>query len=108
MQTLSSFLWSRVTTTYLVDLLPVASFLAAFLTFALAGRRLEWVALQAAGTPVTLRMYDRASHATLIGAFASPLRWVAPVLDDVTAFIGESAAPKTSKAAVLLPSTRGR
>lgn len=49
LQTLSSFLWSRVATTYLVDLLPVASFLAAFLTFALAGRRLEWVALQAAG-----------------------------------------------------------
>jgi hypothetical protein len=36
---------------------------------------------------VTLRMYERASHATLIGAFAPPLRWVGPVLDDVSAFI---------------------
>lgn len=50
--------------------------------------------LKQAGTPVTLRMYDRASHATLIGAFAPPLRWVAPVLADVTAFI--AATPPSS------------
>ena len=43
--------------------------------------------LQAAGVPVTLRMYERASHTTLIGAFALPLRWLAPVLDDVSGFI---------------------
>jgi acetyl esterase/lipase len=43
--------------------------------------------LQAAGVPVTLRMYERASHTTLIGAFAWPLRFLAPVLDDVSAFI---------------------
>ena len=43
--------------------------------------------LEAAGTAVTLRMYEHASHATLIGAFAPPLRWVGPVLDDVSAFI---------------------
>jgi len=43
--------------------------------------------LQAAGVPVTLQMYGRASHVTLIGAFALPLRWVAPVLDDVIGFI---------------------
>ena len=48
--------------------------------------------LDAAGVPVTLRMYERASHTTLIGAFSAPLRWVAPVLDDVTAFI-EAAPP---------------
>ena len=47
--------------------------------------------LQAAGVPVTLRMYERAGHATLIGAFAWPLRAIAPVLDDVSAFI--AAAP---------------
>ncbi len=47
--------------------------------------------LQAAGVPVTLRFYERASHQTLIGAFAWPLRFVAPVLDDVRAFIGEGA-----------------
>lgn len=43
--------------------------------------------LTAAGTAVTLRQYERPSHATLIGAFSPPLRWLAPVLDDVTAFI---------------------
>ena len=47
--------------------------------------------LQASGAPVTLRMYERASHTTLIGAFAWPLHFVAPVLDDVSAFI--DAAP---------------
>ena len=47
--------------------------------------------LQAAGSAVTLRMYPRPSHATLIGAFGAPLRWVAPVLDDVIGFI--DAAP---------------
>jgi acetyl esterase/lipase len=50
------------------------------------------LALQASGVPVTLRMYPRPSHATLVGAFAPPLRWIAPVLDDVVAFI--EAAPR--------------
>ena len=49
--------------------------------------------LQAAGVPVTLRLYERASHTTLIGAFAWPLRFVAPVLDDVAAFI-DTAPPR--------------
>ena len=48
--------------------------------------------LMAAGTPVSLRLYDHASHATLIGAFSPPLRWVAPVLDDVAAFIADTPA----------------
>ena len=43
--------------------------------------------LRAAGAPVTLRMYERASHTSLVGAFAAPLRWVAPVLDDVLGFV---------------------
>ena len=48
--------------------------------------------LQSAGVPVTLRMYERASHTTMIGAFALALRWVAPVLADVSVFI-EAAPP---------------
>ena len=44
--------------------------------------------LQDHGTPVSLHSYEGATHATLIGAFAPPLRWLAPVLDDVLAFIG--------------------
>ena len=43
--------------------------------------------LQAAGVPVTYRLYDRANHVTLAAAFAGPLRWIAPVLDDVVDFI---------------------
>ena len=43
--------------------------------------------LRAAGVPVTLRMYPRASHVTLIGAFGWPLRWAGPVLADVRTFI---------------------
>ncbi len=43
--------------------------------------------LQAAGVPVTVKLYPHASHTTLIGAFAWPLRWIAPVLEDVQAFI---------------------
>ena len=43
--------------------------------------------LAAAGVPVTLRFYDRVDHITLIGAFARPLRWMAPVLEDVAGFV---------------------
>ena len=43
--------------------------------------------LGAAGVPVTLKLYDRASHTTLIGAMSAPLRWIAPVHEDVLAFI---------------------
>jgi acetyl esterase/lipase len=43
--------------------------------------------LQAANVPVTLKLYERVNHVTLAGAFAAPLRWLAPVLDDVVAFI---------------------
>lgn len=43
--------------------------------------------LQASGVPVTLKWYEGASHATLVGAFARPLRWMAPVLDDVARFV---------------------
>ncbi|RPH42884.1 MAG: alpha/beta hydrolase [Burkholderiales bacterium] len=43
--------------------------------------------LREAGTQVVERLYPRANHITLVGAFAGPLRWIAPVLDDVTAFV---------------------
>ncbi len=48
--------------------------------------------LRAAGVPVTLRTYPRANHHTIIGAFARPLRWLEPVLDDVAAFVNDIAA----------------
>ena len=50
--------------------------------------------LSTVGVPVTIRMYPKANHITLIGAFARPLRNLAPVLEDVVAFVhGESLAP---------------
>ncbi|MEP6608087.1 MAG: alpha/beta hydrolase [Burkholderiaceae bacterium] len=50
----------------------------------LAGR------LQAMGVPVTLQIYPRTNHVTLIGAFAGPLRFLAPVLGDVAEFVKEA------------------
>ena len=47
--------------------------------------------LRAAGVLVELRLYPRVNHLTLVGAIAAPLRWLAPVLDDVVGFI--EAAP---------------
>ncbi len=43
--------------------------------------------LKAAGVPVELKLYDGISHALLAGAFARPLRGLAPVLDDVAAYV---------------------
>lgn len=48
--------------------------------------------LQQTGIPVTLQIYPHTSHTTLIGAFAYPLRFLAPVLDDVVDFV--NASPK--------------
>lgn len=56
--------------------------------------------LKAAGVPVTLKLYERARHTTLIGAFAWPLRWVGPVLDDVVDFIDRT---PTNNAATAYP-----
>ncbi len=44
--------------------------------------------LQNVGADVTARYYDKVSHATVIGAMASPLRFLAPVRADVLAFVG--------------------
>lgn len=46
--------------------------------------------LRALGVVVDERVYDRANHVTLAAAFARPLRWIAPVLDDVVAFIEQT------------------
>jgi acetyl esterase/lipase len=53
--------------------------------------------LRAVGVPIELRIYDGLTHALLAGAFARPLRGLAPVLDDVAAFI-EHAPPRRSAA----------
>jgi acetyl esterase/lipase len=48
--------------------------------------------LSAAGSSVTLKFYKGASHQTLIGSFAGPLHWIAPVLKDVVEFIEQAPA----------------
>jgi acetyl esterase/lipase len=47
--------------------------------------------LRDAGARVDLKLYPRVNHMTLVAALAWPLQWLAPVLDDVVAFI--EAAP---------------
>lgn len=39
------------------------------------------------GGQAEVRLYERANHRTVIGAFARPLRFLAPVLDDVVEFV---------------------
>jgi acetyl esterase/lipase len=46
--------------------------------------------VQAAGGRVELHVYERPSHALMVGAIAAPLRPVAPVLRDVSRFIDQS------------------
>ena len=43
--------------------------------------------LRAAGVPVEAFYFTKTGHATLVASMARPLRWLAPVLDRVTAFI---------------------
>jgi acetyl esterase/lipase len=43
--------------------------------------------LREAGVPVTLKQYENVGHIALIGTFAQPLRWLAPVLNDVVDFV---------------------
>ena len=67
------------------------SFLAAGKTDALVDPERNTAALaarlSAAGVPVSLHRYENVNHVTLIGAFGLPLRWLAPVLDDVAGFV---------------------
>ena len=48
--------------------------------------------LRGAGVPVGLQVYERVSHVTLIAALATPLRGLAPVLDDIDAFVRQPRA----------------
>jgi acetyl esterase/lipase len=43
--------------------------------------------LSANGVSVTYKRYGHVGHITLIAAMSRPLQWMAPVLDDVTAFV---------------------
>jgi acetyl esterase/lipase len=43
--------------------------------------------MREAGGEVEVKFYPLAAHANLVGAFAAPLRWLAPVLSDTVRFI---------------------
>lgn len=43
--------------------------------------------LQSAGVSADLRTYEGTSHMTLVGTMSGPLRWWAPVLDDLDGFV---------------------
>lgn len=49
--------------------------------------------LRAAGVAVDRRVYPGLAHAGLVTALALPLRWRAPVLDDIAAFVHRVTAP---------------
>ena len=53
-------------------------------------------AIQATGATATTREFDRLNHLTLVGAIAAPLRWLAPVLDNVVDFIESQATVRAS------------
>ena len=78
------------------------SFLAAGNTDALVDPERNTAALaarlSAAGVQVSLHRYENVNHVTLIGAFGLPLRWLAPVLDDVAGFVLSEQALKPGAA----------
>lgn len=55
-------------------------------------RRLA-AALEAAGNRAQFELYPHFEHVALVAALAAPLRWLAPVLDDVTAFLRATPPP---------------
>ncbi len=58
-------------------------------------------ALRAQGGRVEERIYPALGHAPMVGALAGPLRWLAPVMADVDAFVGgETRACSADLAAV--------
>jgi len=50
-------------------------------------------ALIAAGNRAELRLYPDVGHVGLVAALAAPLRWLAPVLADVAAFLDSLPPP---------------
>ena len=62
--------------------------------------------LRAAGNDVTVLTYPWVGHLSIIGAFALPLRFLAPVLHDVDGFIAKTeAAPRRANHAEAVPLT---
>jgi hypothetical protein len=43
--------------------------------------------------PVRVRLLERVNHVTHVGALSRPLAWLAPVREEVLAFVGGAASP---------------
>lgn len=52
--------------------------------------------LRSDGVDVTLHIYDRVSHVTLVASLGTPLRFLAPTREDIIEFLGLDGAPKNA------------
>ena len=94
-ETQVAFEWPRTSP----DTQPIAhvtgaaprTFLGAAITDSLVNTQRSTVGLgerlTAAGVPTQVKLYSRVNHVTLLGAMAQPLRWLAPVREDVLDFL---------------------
>ncbi|NVM80110.1 acetyl esterase/lipase [Duganella sp. SG902] len=55
-------------------------------------------ALRARGVPVREQYYDQVRHTTLVATLATPLRWLAPTLDQVAGFVADASVSGTPRA----------
>ncbi|AOZ04328.1 carboxylesterase (plasmid) [Cupriavidus sp. USMAHM13] len=62
--------------------------------------------LRARGDTVQVRYYERPSHAMMVGALAAPLRRLAPVLDDVDAFMRRTSQERRSSSRLMSADVR--
>lgn len=83
------YLGLRLTAYYLADLLPVASFIAVFLVFAIAGRAMEVLAAEAGGIP-PVRLVLPVLFAALILSFATAILHETVILRAEEIWSGES------------------
>lgn len=61
--------------------------------------------MQAVGARVEVRQMPRTSHITLVAAMAEPMRWLSPVLDEVTQAMAEPSAAQVAGERQGLPLT---
>jgi lipopolysaccharide export system permease protein len=83
----------RLTSYYLADIIPVASFVAAFLTFALSGRATEILAIEAGGIP-PVRIIVPVLVTALILSLATALLHETVILDADRIWSGQTDAPE--------------
>jgi acetyl esterase/lipase len=53
--------------------------------------------LRAIGVPVTVHNYDGANHVSLVGALATPVRFLHPVHEDIAGFLADLRSVRTCR-----------